>query len=95
MEDWQSPVYRDALEKHWPVKGSVGSNPTSSAIASLAQYGAIVQLVYYPSFVLWEPGFDSSWHLNNARVAQQVEQITCNDQVAGSNPVSGSIVKPV
>ena len=33
----------------------------------------------------------ANWHINNAEVAQLVEQLICNQQVGGSTPFFGSV----
>ena len=78
------------LGEHLPYKqGVTGSSPVAPTI------GPVVQLVRMPACHAGGQGFEppSDRHFFNsifAGVAQLAEQLICNQQVAGSSPITSS-----
>ena len=57
-------------------------------------YGAVVQLVRMPACHAGGRGFEPLLRRICAGVAQLAEQLICNQQVAGSNPITGLLNTP-
>lgn len=70
--------------------GNRGSSPLGVTIC-----GLVVQLVRMPACHAGGRGFKSLPGRQNADVAQLVEQLICNQQVAGSSPIISSKLKSI